>query len=165
MSTKHFVCQGAICECKFGTAPDTLKVLTHSKHYINDRDGSQQKLIATNKEVGMTFKNNSFGVCKLQPIPGGYKTCEPALTAWENICDKKFIEENGGGYPLLEDSLGNCSLGGSCIKITFHGQTAELTPRNIKNANREVLSELFPFWDVKEVEKKIWHHTQETKAK
>jgi len=62
MSQKHLVCQGALCKCNFGTAPDTLKVKTQSKRYINDAKGST-KLMATDKDIGKTFEKNTFGSC------------------------------------------------------------------------------------------------------
>ena len=55
MSKKHLVCQGAICQCQFGTTPDTLKVLTQSKQFINDKEG-KEKLMATHSDIGMTFE-------------------------------------------------------------------------------------------------------------
>lgn len=152
MSEKHFVCQGAICECNFGTAPDKLKVLTQNKRFINETDGST-KLIATHKDIGMTFEKNTFGVCKLQPIRGGFKPCIQALTQWQGFYKQMKLEDNGGN-PLLEDSMGICTISGSpCIKISFHGQTAELTQNNTENAREEVLVELFPFINLKKVEK------------
>jgi hypothetical protein len=53
MSAKHIVCDGAICQCNFGAAPDKLKVKSQKKEYINDKDGSK-KYIATNQDIGST---------------------------------------------------------------------------------------------------------------
>lgn len=65
MIEKHYVvCQGGICKCKFGTVLDKLKVVTHSKRFINEAEGIT-KLIATHKNIDMTFENNTFGQCKL----------------------------------------------------------------------------------------------------
>lgn len=55
MSEKHLVCQGATCQCKFGTTPDKLTVKTQSKRYINEKDGSK-KLMATHVDIGPTFE-------------------------------------------------------------------------------------------------------------
>lgn len=141
MGAKHKVCHGAICSCQFGFTPDKLQVLTQQKHYINDKDGSE-KLVATHSDIGMTFEKNTFGQCKLQPTSGGYLPCVPALTQWTGQYEKVKYEINGGN-PLLEDSKGICSIAGSpCIKIDFHGQTAEPTQKNVDNANEEVLAEL-----------------------
>jgi len=152
MSTKHLVCQGAICKCQFGELPDTLKVLTHKKHFINDKD-AKEKLVATTADTGMTFEKNTFGQCKLQPMgPGSFKPCQPVLQQWTGHYEKIKYEINSGN-PLLEDSKGICAISGSpCIEIIFHGQTAEPTQKNIDNTRDEVLTELMPFVDIKENE-------------
>lgn len=148
MSAKHQVCQGAICKCQFGTTPDKLMVLTQQKHYINDKD-AKEKLVATNVDIGMTFEKNTFGQCKLQPTTGGYLPCIPALTKWTGQYEKVKYEINGGN-PLLEDSKGICAISGSpSIAITFHGQTAEPTQKNVENASEEVVAELFAAIDTR----------------
>ena len=82
MALKEKVVQGAICLCKFGTTPDKLKVLTHTKYYLNDHEG-KEKLAATDKDIGATFEKNTFGPCKMQPIPGGgFKPCQAIVTVW-----------------------------------------------------------------------------------
>ena len=73
MSEKHLVCQGAICQCIFGTAPDTLKVKTQKKHFINDLEG-EEKLIATDQDLGKTLENNTFGSCVRLQNGAGFMT-------------------------------------------------------------------------------------------
>ncbi|WDF45915.1 DUF4280 domain-containing protein [Chryseobacterium sp. KACC 21268] len=143
MSERHLVCQGAICRCNFGTTPDKLKVLTQSKRYINDNGGSK-KLVATEKDIGKTFEKNMFGNCsKLNNNP-----CQVTVTQWSGFYDKITIEENGG-KALLESSKATCPIGTTdCITIINHGQTAELSNQNVKNADKEVLAELFPLGDI-----------------
>lgn len=140
MSEKHLVCQGALCRCNFGTAPDKLKVLTQTKRYINDKEGSQ-KLMATNKDIGKTFEKNLFGNCsKLNNNP-----CQVSVTQWSGFYQKITLEENNGNA-LVEDSKATCPIGApDCITIVNHGQTAEVTQQNVQNADKEVLMELFPF--------------------
>ena len=149
MSEKHLVCQGATVLCNFGTTPDKLKVLTQTKRYINDKDGSN-KLMATNMDIGSTFEKNTFGPCKMQPIPGGgFKPCQAVVTAWSGFYDKITLADNNG-KALLEGSKATCPIGGSdCIKIINHGQTAEISQQNVDNADKEVLAELFPLCDLK----------------
>jgi hypothetical protein len=91
MSEKHLVCHGAICQCKFGTAPDTLTVKTQKKTYINDADGSR-RLLATDKDIGSsTFEKNTFGPCKQQPLPGGgYKPCQAVVSQWSKPYDQNY---------------------------------------------------------------------------
>lgn len=150
MSEKHLVCQGATCLCNFGTTPDKLKVLTQKKRFINDKEGST-KLMATNMDIGAaTFEKNTFGPCKMQPIPGGFKPCQIIVTAWTGFYEKITLEDNSG-KALLEDSKATCPIGGpDCIKIIDHGQISEVSQQNIKNANKEVLAELMPFVDLDE---------------
>lgn len=148
MSEKHLVCQGALCRCNFGTTPDKLKVLTQSKRFINDKEGGQ-KLMATNKDIGKTFEKNMFGNCaKLNNNP-----CQVSVTQWSGFYKKITLEENSGNA-LLEDSKATCPIGApDCITIINHGQTAEVSQQNVKNADKEVLAEVFPFMDLEAEEK------------
>lgn len=143
MSGKHLVCQGAMCKCNFGTSTDKLKVITQHKHYINDKDASK-KLLATHVDIGSTFEKNTFGSCsKTNNSP-----CTAVVTKWSSYYDKITLKENGGNA-LLEDSKATCPIGGTdCILIINHGQTAELSPQNVKNTDKEVTAELFPMMDL-----------------
>ena len=145
MSQKHLVCQGALCKCNFGTTPDKLKVLTQSKRYINDKDGSE-KLMATHKDIGKTFEKNTFGSCaKLNNNP-----CQAVVTEWSGYYEKITLEDNKG-KALLEDSKATCPIGSKdCITIIKHGQTAEVSSQNVKNANKEAVAELCPFLSLEE---------------
>jgi len=142
MSEKHLVCQGATCKCNFGTTPDKLKVLTQSKRYINDKDGSK-KLMATDKDISKTFEKNTFGSCaKMNNNP-----CQAIVTKWSGFYDKITVDDNGG-KALLEDSKATCPIGGKdCIVIIDHGQVCEVSSRNLKNSDPEVLVEICPFFD------------------
>jgi hypothetical protein len=154
MSQKHLVCQGALCKCNFGTTPDKLKVLTQSKRYINDKDGSE-KLMATHKDIGKTFEKNTFGSCaKMNNNP-----CQVVVTEWSGFYDKITLEDNKG-KALLEDSKATCPIGSKdCITILKHGQFAEVSSQNIKNANEEAVAELCPFMDLEKEETLIRHKT------
>ncbi len=145
MSGKHLVCQGALCKCNFGTTPDKLKVLTQTKRFINDKDGSK-KLMATHKDINKTFEKNTFGNCtKMNNNP-----CQVIITQWNGYYEKITLEDNQG-KALLEDSKATCPIGGTdCIIIINHGQTSEITSKNIKNADKDVLTELFPLLSLDE---------------
>lgn len=146
MSGKHLVCQGATCQCNYGTTTDKLKVLTQSKRYINDKE-ARTKLLATHKDLGSTFEKNTFGSCAKQ----NNKPCQAIVTAWSTYYDKITLADNKGNA-LLEDSKGTCPIGGTdCIRIINHGQTAEITQSNIDHADQEVLTELFPLVNLKEL--------------
>ncbi|APU09413.1 DUF4280 domain-containing protein [Cellulophaga lytica] len=143
MSEKHIVCHQASCKCMQGTMPDKLLVNTQTKHYINDSSMSN-KLIATNKEIGQPFEKNTFGQCKLQPTPGGYKPCQPTITEWTGFYEDVTLDENNGN-PLLEDSMATCAIAGApCVEITDHGQIAEVVAQNISNANEDTLAQINP---------------------
>lgn len=99
-----------------------------------------------------TFEKNTFGPCKMQPTPGGFKPCQIIVTTWTGFYEKITLEDNSG-KALLEDSKATCPIGGpDCIKIIDHGQTAAVSAQNVENADKEVLAELFPLCDLKKDE-------------
>ncbi len=150
MANKHVVVQGGTCQCKHSESPqtDVLKVKTQTKHYANESDGSK-KLIATHKDIGQTLEKNTFGKCKLQPTSSGNLPCQAVITQWTGAYKKVTYQENGGN-PLLEDAKATCPIGGpDCITIKDHGQKAEVTQQNEKNADDKVMAILYPFGDLK----------------
>ena len=139
---KHIVVQGATCKCKFSVEPktDVLKVKTQSKHYANDKEGSE-KLIATTKDIGQTLEANTFGKCKKQPMGSDYKPCQAVITEWKDFYEKVTLSNQG--KILLEDSKATCPIGGpDCIEITKHGQKAEVSKQNVKKANPVIHNQL-----------------------
>ena len=142
MSEKHLVCNGAICQCKFGTTPDKLKV-KQTDYYINENEPSQ-KAIANTMDIGQPFVANTFGACKITK-----SACKPAIIQWQNYHDRITLQN--GSSPLLEDSKAICAIGGSpCVEITFHGQTASVTQSNLQKAREEVQSQLNPVFNITE---------------
>ena len=136
----------ATCNCKFGTTPDKLKVLTQNKHYINEEE-PKEKLVATTADIGSTFEKNTFGLCKLQPTDNSFKSCQTVVTQWSGAHEEVTYEINNG-HPLLEDSKGTCPIGGTdCIDIINHGQVAEITTRNLLNADPIKMDMINPFMD------------------
>lgn len=136
----------ATCNCKFGTTPDKLKVLTQNKHYINEEE-PKEKLVATTADIGSTFEKNTFGLCKLQPTDNSFKSCQAVVTQWSGAHEEVTYEINNG-HPLLEDSKGTCPIVGTdCIDIINHGQVAEITMQNLLNARPEVMDILCPLLD------------------
>lgn len=151
MAEKHLVVQGAICMCNFGTIPDTLKVLTHQKEYVNDGKGVK-KMIASTMDLGPTFEKNTFGICT--KIRG---TCAASVVEWKDFY--KEIVLSNGGQVLLEDSVGTCPIGGSgCIRIVHHGQFAEMGMQNFKQAKPDVQNLLNPVADINDMLKKNRTH-------
>lgn len=150
MSEKHLVCQGAVCQCKFGSTPDKLKVKSQQVHYINDKDGAEKPL-ANTKDIGQPFEANTFGSCKkMNNYP-----CKPTITAWSGFYDKVVLP--GGSNILLEDSKATCATGGKdCIDIIFHGQTADMTKQDAGKADKAIQTHLNPLMDVQKVEEDLF---------
>lgn len=148
MAEKHIVVQGALCKCHFGQVPDKLKVLTHQKEYANDKSASK-KLIVTTKEIGAaTFEKNTFGNCTKMGSPP--PPCKIMVTEWQNFYDK--VQLSNGGYIIVEDSKAVCAVAGTpCIEIIDHGQRAEASQQNFKNANKDVQQQINPLVDSEEM--------------
>lgn len=144
MSEKHIVVQGATCKCILSEEPlvDILKVKTQSKHYANEK-GGENKIIATTKEIGQTFKKNTVGKCRNQPSGSNFLRCQINITKWSNFHEK--ITLSNGGNILLEDSKATCAMGvPDCIEIIDHGQIAEPSTQNFKNADPDVQNRINP---------------------
>lgn len=156
MSGKHVVVQGATLKCKFSedtNATDILQVKSQNKHFANDLDASK-KLIATTKDTGQTLKKNSFGNCKLQPTNSGYKPCQAVITQWSAFYEKVTLSNQG--KIILEDSKATCPIGGpDCITIAKHGQQAEPSKQNVKNASELVSNQINPLVDIVELKKSL----------
>ncbi|GEM56128.1 hypothetical protein B0A58_02470 [Flavobacterium branchiophilum NBRC 15030 = ATCC 35035] len=156
MSEKHIVVQGATVKCNFSVEPktDVLKVKTQTKHYANDKEGSE-KLIATTKDIGQTLEANTFGKCKKQPLPfGQYKPCQVVITEWAAFYNKVTLSNQG--KILLEDSKATCPIGGpDCIEITKHGQKAEVSKQNVKKANPVIHNQLNPLVNMSEFQESM----------
>lgn len=155
MSGKHAVVQGATLKCKFSETPqtDTLKVKSQSKHFANDKD-VEKKLIATTKELGQTLEKNTFGNCKLQPTGSSYKPCQAIINQWSCFYEK--ITLSNQGKILVEDSKGTCPIGGAdCISVVKHGQEAEPSKQNVKNAKELLSNQINPLVDIVELKKSL----------
>lgn len=154
MAEKHYVVQGATCQCKLSkdtSATDILQVKTQSKHFANDKDGAN-KLIATDKEIGQTFKKNTFGQCKNQPSGTDFLPCMVQITKWSEPYDKVTLSNQG--KPLLESSKASCAMGTpDSIIIKDHGQVAEVSKKNVENTDNEVNAQIFPGIDLSTVTK------------
>lgn len=144
MKDIHYVCKGAVCQCAFGSAPDTLEVKSQQKDYFNDN--GEEKLVVTTKELGQTFTNNTFGSCAKM----NNKPCKVMLTEWQEPWEKVTL--SNGGKAVLETSTATCPIGGSgCVRITYHGQTAAVTAQNLTRGDDDFLVELNPFINIKEI--------------
>jgi hypothetical protein len=80
------------------------------------------------------------------------------ITKWNGAYDKMNLSNKG--KPLLEDSKGTCPMGApDCIEITKHGQIAEASKQNVKNANPDVQNKINPLLNLKGMEKPKLKHT------
>jgi hypothetical protein len=151
MAEKHIVVQGAVCKCQFGQLPDKLKVLSHTKEYANDKEASK-KLIVTTKEIGgATLEKNTFGNCLKMGSPP--PPCKPMITEWKDFYEAVTLSNSG--HIILEDSKAVCAIAGTpCIEIIDHGQRAEASRQNFKNANKDVHKQINPLVSPEEMYKK-----------
>jgi hypothetical protein len=139
---KAIVCQEAECECQNGTVPDKIISVSTHQQYVNDPEG-EQKMIVSTLDIGQPFQKKTFGNCKLQPTPGGYKVCQAQITEWKDFYDKVTLDN--GGNPILENSKAVCPIAGApCISITFHGQTATTTQQQEEEADNEIMDQINP---------------------
>jgi len=140
---KYVAVHGATLKCKFaeiGEVTDILQVKSHSKHFANDK-GTNNKLIATTKEIGQTLKKNTFGNCKLQPTGSNYKPCQVIIQEWKHFYEK--ITLSNQGKILTEDSKATCPIGGpDCITVLKHGQKAEVGKQQMQKADRDILKQI-----------------------
>jgi hypothetical protein len=152
MAEKKVVVQGAKLQCQFSVEPktDNLKVLSQSKHYANDSKG-EEKLIATDKDIGQTLEKNTFGKCKKQPNGSGdYLPCQAVITKWSGFYEKMTLSNKG--KVLLEDSKATCPMGApDCITIKHAGQKAEISKDNVMKANNRVLQILNPMVNMQKI--------------
>ncbi len=150
MADKYAVVQGALCKCKFGTTPDTLKVLSHTKEYAND-DAGNKKLLASTKDIGAaTFEKNCFGSCAKM----NRKPCKAVVQEWTGFYEKTVL--NNKGKILTEDSKATCPVGGMpCIEIIWHGQTASLGSAATSKAETKAHAQLNPLIDTAEMQEEL----------
>ncbi|WP_276166937.1 DUF4280 domain-containing protein [Zobellia alginiliquefaciens] len=139
---KYLVCQGAMCQCQQGFAPDLFKVLSQSKFYINDQSGSS-KLIGSTMDLGIPFEAGTFGQCKLQPTGSSFMTCVPNIIQWDGPYEK--VELANGGQILTEESKGICAIAGSpVVEFMTNGQIGSPQKSNLENTNQQMHNQLNP---------------------
>ena len=150
MADKHVVVQGAMCKCQFGTVPDKLKVLSHTKEYANDSDGTK-KLIASTKEIGAaTFEKNCFGSCAKM----NNNTCKAVVQEWTKYYEKTIL--NNKGKILTEESKAICPVAGSpCIEILWHGQTGSVSNGSVSKTDKRLHAQQNPLVDTEEIQEEM----------
>ncbi|MCV6631676.1 MAG: DUF4280 domain-containing protein [Flavobacteriaceae bacterium] len=137
---QHLVCQGAMCKCQYGTAPDKLMVNSHQEHYINDNAASK-KLLMTHQCLQQPLEKKTFGSCNFS-YPS--KPCQVQITQWQDPYDSIQLQADSG-YPLLEKSKAICAIAGSpCIEIMMHGQQLEPSSSQFEESTTELCGQLNP---------------------
>jgi len=80
--------------------------------------------------------------------------CTPTIIEWKGFYDKITLINKG--KVLLEDSTATCAIGGpESISITYHGQVADTTKKQVDKASKDVQSQLNPLVNIKTLDKNI----------
>lgn len=141
---KLFIAQKGKAICDKGTKFPQFKVTSHQKHYINDKDGSADYLAVTENDLQFNPPVVPFGNCS---VKNGQPCSFAPAGKW-----KKFYKDVKvmGNCLLTEISELQCTVGGK-IKIMDHGQKAQLSKQNLKNANSKVHHHINPLVDLEEL--------------
>ncbi|HEX8575151.1 MAG TPA: PAAR-like protein [Flavobacterium sp.] len=109
----------------------------------------------TTKEIGgTTLEKNTFGNCTKMGNPP--PPCKPMITEWKDFY--KDVTLSNGGNTILENSKAVCAIAGTpCIEIIDHGQRAEASTQNFKNANKEVHKQINPLVSPEDMYKKKYN--------
>lgn len=135
---KLFVIQKGKAICDKGTKFPNFKVTSHQKHYINNKEASSDFLAVTKDDTQFNPPAVPFGDCSLQ-------NNQPCSFAPAGKWQKFYKDVQVKDHPLLtEISELQCNIGGK-IKVMDHGQRAQLTKQNFKNANPKVHGYINPF--------------------
>lgn len=130
----EYVVNGAICLCKFGTAPGFLKVLNNQAVCMNG------KLAATDKTLGNVFEGAGFTMCKKSWPP---RPCTPSIVNWSGAYDGVSI--NGSSSPLLGTSKGTCAMGCTdCICFQTSGQIPIPNEQQVMKSAMALRSDINP---------------------
>lgn len=145
---KLFVIQKGKASCDKGTKFPQFKVDSHKKHYINNTGDSDNYLAVTENDTQFNPPAVPFGNCSLQ----NNKPCTFAPAGkWQKFYEDIKVLDNA---LLTEISELQCSVGGK-IKIMDHGQRAELSKQNFKNADSKVHGYINPLVDLRKFNEKL----------
>lgn len=130
-----FTVDGAICMCKFGTAPGILKIIDQHFVHVNGK-----KLAATTLNLGDVFQPPGFAVCRATWPP---RPCTPAVTGWTLPFEK--VKINRMASILTNESMGTCASGcPDCISFVTNGQFALPGVMQLKDASGIFQGDLDP---------------------
>ena len=143
-SGKYFVIQKGKAMCDKGTQFPNFKVTSHEKHYWNDADGQADYLAVTEDDVQFNPVAVPFGSCS---VKNGQPCSFAPVGKWQKPYENVKVMDKSC---LTEISELKCAIGGK-ITVMKHGQTAELSKQNLKNANPLLISMINPLIDVTEI--------------
>ena len=141
---KYFVIPKGMAMCDKGTKFPNFKVTSHQKHYWNDADGKADFLAVTEDDLQFNPVVVPFGNCSLK---NGQPCSFAPAGKWQKPYEKVKVM---GKSCLTEISELQCSIGGK-ITVMKHGQTAELSKQNLKNANPLIMNIINPLVDITEI--------------
>lgn len=111
---KEFISEGAVCICKFGSAPAIIEIKDQEHSKLNGG-----KRCATTKTLNGVFGPAGFVICNASYPP---RKCSPQPTMWSGFF--KGLKIGVDAYPLTNESKCTCASGGKdCIEFTISGQT------------------------------------------
>ena len=140
---KLFIAQKGKAICDKGTKFPQFKVSSHKKLFINDKDGADDYLAVTENDLQFNPPAVPFGNCS---VKNGQPCSFAPAGKWQKFYkDAKVM----GNCLLTEISELQCAVGGK-IKILDHGQKAQLSKQNFKNADAKVHHHLNPLVDLNE---------------
>lgn len=140
---KHFVIQKGKAMCDKGTSFPSFKVTSHQKHYWNDADGKDDYLAVTEEDVMFNPVAVPFGNCS---VKNGQPCSFAPVGKWTKVCEKVKVMRKSC---LTEISELQCIIGGK-ITVMKHGQTAEITMANVRNADSRLMNMINPLFDFEE---------------
>lgn len=131
------ICNGAMCQCEFGSIPSSFKVISQAVTFLNDKDGAD-KLAASTKDIGNPFET-PFGSCG----KNNNSPCVPVVTEWKD--PYKGVRLANEGHIITEKSKGVCSAAGKdCITFMTSGQTQEASQQDVQETPSEQATALAP---------------------
>lgn len=137
---KHFVIQKGKAICDKGTKFPNFKVTSHQKHYWNDANGENDYLAVTEDDVMFNPPAMPFGNCS---VKNGNPCAFAPSGKWTKTYDKVKVMDKSC---LTEISELMCATGGK-ITVMKHGQTAEISKTNVRNADSRLMNMINPFMD------------------
>ncbi len=138
---KLFIAQKGKAICDKGTKFPQFKVTSHKKLFVNDKEGADDYLAVTENDLQFNPPVVPFGNCS---VKNGQPCSFAPAGKWQKFYKDVKVMDN---CLLTEISELQCAVGGK-IKILDHGQKAQLSKQNFKNADNKVHQYINPLIDL-----------------